>query len=127
MVQSFINLMEQEKTMLLNVQQLVIDAVKIDLPTQYHHKHLTIDAFPFGESQSISIAAASIVAKVMRDKLMNTLHKTFPAYGFDQHKGYGTAQHQTALAAVGKSVIHRPSFLKKFDAAQPQHQQLLFG
>ncbi len=127
MVQAFINLMEQEKSLLPQLQILLIDAVKLELPPTYHPSHLKIEAFPYGESRSISIAAASIVAKVMRDKLMSTLHGSFPAYGFDQHKGYGTAQHQAALSSMGKSVVHRPSFLRKFDQAPPQHQQLLIG
>ena len=128
MVQAFINLMTQEQFLLPELSKLLIDAVPLEIPTTYQTKQLTVESFPFGESRSISIAAASIVAKVTRDTLMNRLHSSFPAYGFDQHKGYGTADHQQTLTAMGKSIMHRPSFLKKFDlAAEPEQQQLLIG
>ena len=60
-----------------------------------------------GESESLSIAAASIVAKVFRDRLMQVLDGEHPGYGFGQHKGYGTPAHQTALARLGPSPVHR--------------------
>ncbi|MDR0622532.1 MAG: ribonuclease HII [Deltaproteobacteria bacterium] len=63
-----------------------------------------------GDSKSLSIAAASIVAKVIRDNLMLEEHKRFPAYGFDRHKGYGTKEHLRALAEHGPSPIHRLSY-----------------
>ena len=63
-----------------------------------------------GDSQSLSIAAASIVAKVTRDRLMVKLDQTFPHYGFAQHKGYGTLQHRDALAQHGPCPQHRHSF-----------------
>ncbi len=64
-----------------------------------------------GDSQSVSIAAASIVAKVTRDRLMREYHERFPWYGFDSNKGYGTAAHYAGLAAHGSCPIHRKSFL----------------
>jgi ribonuclease HII len=63
-----------------------------------------------GDSLSLSIAAASIIAKVERDRLMTAHHRTWPAYGFAQHKGYGTAIHLAALRAHGPCPIHRRSF-----------------
>lgn len=63
-----------------------------------------------GDGTSLSIAAASIVAKVTRDRMMVELHAQFPAYGFARHKGYGTAFHQAALAAHGPCLHHRQSF-----------------
>ena len=63
-----------------------------------------------GETASLSIAAASIVAKVHRDRLLRDLDATFPVYGFARHKGYGTAAHQAALRAHGPCVVHRHSF-----------------
>lgn len=65
---------------------------------------------PKGDATVLSIAAASIVAKVSRDRMMVDLGDRFPGYGFERHKGYGTAQHQAALAALGPSAIHRLSF-----------------
>lgn len=126
MIQSFINLMEQKKTFLGQLKFLLIDAVNLTLPQQYHPSTIKLEAFPYGESRSISIAAASIVAKITRDRLMNQLHSLFPVYGFNSHKGYGTAQHQSSLATFGKSIVHRPSFLKKFDPIRIQ-QQLSIG
>lgn len=63
-----------------------------------------------GDCRVLSIAAASVLAKVTRDRLMDELALRFPAYGFERHKGYGTAQHQAALAAWGPSPEHRLSF-----------------
>ena len=63
-----------------------------------------------GDSLSLSIAAASIVAKVTRDRLMLDLDREFPAYGFAAHKGYGTAVHQQALHTWGPTPHHRRSF-----------------
>ena len=67
-----------------------------------------------GDSLSASIAAASILAKVTRDRLMEEQDTLYPAYGFAVHKGYGTKRHYEALAAEGPCPIHRMSFLKKF-------------
>jgi len=63
-----------------------------------------------GDSKSLSIAAASIVAKVFRDRLMSFYHRIYPAYGFDRHKGYPTKYHLEAIAKFGPSPIHRRSF-----------------
>ena len=63
-----------------------------------------------------SIAAASIIAKVVRDRLMCEFDKDFPEYGFARHKGYGTELHEQALRKHGPCVIHRKTFLKKFEA-----------
>jgi ribonuclease HII len=63
-----------------------------------------------GDIRVLSIAAASIVAKVSRDRMMADLEADFPGYGFARHKGYGTPQHRAALAALGPSRVHRFSF-----------------
>lgn len=63
-----------------------------------------------GDSRSLSIAAASVVAKVIRDRIMFGLEQRFPGYGFGQHKGYGSRQHLDAIAQLGPSPIHRLSF-----------------
>lgn len=68
-----------------------------------------------GDQKSISIAAASIIAKVYRDRLMKKLNRKYPGYGFSKNKGYGTRQHQDALGKLGLSQVHRTSFnLEKF-------------
>ena len=63
-----------------------------------------------GDAKSYSIAAASVLAKVTRDRVMTEYHQQWPAYGFAEHKGYGTPQHLLALAAHGPCPIHRRSF-----------------
>jgi ribonuclease HII len=63
-----------------------------------------------GENQSLSIAAASVLAKTARDALMRELDTTYPAYGFARHKGYGTEVHRDAIAAQGICDIHRKTF-----------------
>ena len=67
-------------------------------------------AIPKGDSLSLSIAAASVIAKTTRDRLMVELHQTYPNYGFAQHKGYPTVQHRQAIAQFGASAIHRNTF-----------------
>ena len=67
-----------------------------------------------GDSQSANIAAASILAKVTRDRYMMEQDATYPQYGFAVHKGYGTKAHYAALTEHGHCPIHRLSFLKKF-------------
>jgi ribonuclease HII len=63
-----------------------------------------------GDARSYSIAAASVLAKVTRDRLMRGFHVQFPAYGFDEHKGYGTAKHLAAIEKNGACPIHRKTF-----------------
>ena len=67
-----------------------------------------------GDSLSASIAAASVLAKVTRDDIMLEMAETYPEFGFEVHKGYGTKAHYEALRSHGHSPIHRMSFLKKF-------------
>ena len=85
-------------------QAVLIDAVKLDnLP-------MVSESIIKGDAKSASIAAASIIAKVNRDRLMDEYDKQYPEYGFAQHKGYGTAQHIEALKKYGPCPIHRLSF-----------------
>lgn len=86
---------------------LLIDAVDLALscPTK---------AIVKGDALSYNIAAASIVAKVTRDRIMRAYDMQYPAYGFAKNKGYGTAVHIAALQTVGPCPIHRESFIGKF-------------
>ncbi|MGE5653651.1 MAG: ribonuclease HII, partial [Bacillota bacterium] len=68
-----------------------------------------------GDATCLSIAAASVIAKVTRDRLMLEYHSQFPQYGFAQHKGYPTPQHWQALREYGPTPIHRRSFLKHLE------------
>ncbi|MCI0476874.1 MAG: ribonuclease HII [Anaerolineales bacterium] len=83
---------------------LLIDAVKL------REVHLPQKAIIRGDQLSLSIACASILAKVTRDRMMIELDAQLPGYGFARHKGYGTAAHQAALAKLGASRAHRVSF-----------------
>ncbi|MCL2374995.1 MAG: ribonuclease HII [Firmicutes bacterium] len=89
---------------------ILVDAVKgLKIGREYH-------AVIKGDTKSYAIAAASILAKVTRDKLMEEAAQKYPLYGFSTHKGYGTAAHIAALKMYGKTEIHRESFLKNFSS-----------
>ena len=85
------------------VDYLLIDFLTLNLP-------LPQQGIVKGDCRSISIAAASIVAKVTRDRLMIELAAVYQGYGFEQHKGYGTAAHREAIARLGPCAEHRHSF-----------------
>jgi ribonuclease HII len=85
------------------------DAFTFDLP------HASIIR---GDQTEANIAAASIVAKVTRDRLMCRAERIFPGYGFDEHKGYGTEPHRRSLSALGVSALHRKTFVKTFLSEQ---------
>jgi ribonuclease HII len=87
----------------LEPDMLLIDALTLDLDTPQIG---VID----GDAQSISIAAASIIAKVTRDRLMSGMHTSWPVYGFNRHKGYGVAAHLAALQEYGPCPQHRQCF-----------------
>jgi ribonuclease HII len=76
----------------------------------FRHESLRYQNVIAGDAKSLTIAAASIIAKVTRDSLMREYHQQFPAYGFDRHKGYGTKVHLDALRHYGACPIHRRSF-----------------
>lgn len=78
-------------------------------------------AFVKGDREHLSIAAASILAKVTRDRWMKTLDRSLPGYGLAQHKGYGTADHLKALHALGPSPEHRRTFAPVRKAHEAQH------
>jgi ribonuclease HII len=107
----------------INILQASILAMKIAVENLNPHPEiLLIDGnsridstlfqkcIPQGDAKSISIAAASIVAKVSRDRLMDRYHEEFPLYGFMQHKGYPTKAHKSALSRYGCCPIHRITF-----------------
>lgn len=86
---------------------VLIDAVKLDLPCR------TVSIIK-GDAKSYNIGAASIVAKVYRDRMMNEYAKIYPQYGFEKNKGYGTKAHIDAIKESGATPIHRQSFIKNF-------------
>lgn len=93
----------------LNVQPelVLIDAVPLDIG-------IKTESIIKGDAKSYNIAAASILAKVTRDRLMVELDKIYPEYNFKKHKGYGTKEHIENLKKYGKCPIHRKSFIKNF-------------
>ncbi len=86
---------------------VLVDAVKINTTTMQEN-------IIKGDAKSYNIAAASILAKEFRDRLMIDLAKKYPNYCFEKHKGYGTKDHIEALKKFGKCEIHRDSFIKNF-------------
>lgn len=93
---------------------LLLDALKLERCT------IPQLAVVKGDSRSFSIAAASILAKVTRDRLMARYKEEFPMYRFEKHKGYGTADHRSAIQEHGPSTIHRETFLTAwFDTRPP--------
>jgi len=105
---------------------ILVDAMPLKL-TDTDYKTIPIFHFTKGESKSASIAAASIVAKVTRDRLMQKFESIFPGYGLAQHKGYSTRAHKAAVQTEGHSIIHRVSFLgNTLKAKRNEKQQSLF-
>lgn len=106
----------------MNIYAATQDAMIRAINNLHHHPdHLIVDAVPLdidipqttlikGDQKSISVAAASIVAKEYRDHLMRDYDQVYPGYGFAQNMGYGTKDHLAGLAAQGASPIHRHSF-----------------
>ena len=85
----------------------LVDAVKLDI-------NVKCESIIKGDAKSYSIACASILAKVYRDRLMEELDKKYPEYNFKKHKGYGTKEHIENLKKFGKCEIHRDTFIKHF-------------
>ena len=92
------------ETCALAADHLLIDALRLPgIP-------LPQTALIKGDARSLSIAAASVLAKTARDGLLAALDETYPGYGFARHKGYGTAVHRAAIERLGPCAIHRMSF-----------------
>ena len=97
------------------VEQLNLKADYALIDGNRYPPQLTIDGecVVKGDSKSMSIAAASVLAKVTRDRLLLEYAEKYPQYSFEKHKGYGTKAHIDAIKEFGVTDIHRPSFLKK--------------
>jgi len=96
-------MLEAVDQLAIEPEHLLIDAMKLDSP-------IPQTSIIKGDAKSMSIAAASIVAKVTRDRLMTEYSELYPEYGFDHNAGYGTKEHLAALEKYGLSPIHRLSF-----------------
>lgn len=89
---------------------ILVDAMPLKLDNTVYN-NIPIHNFIKGESKSVSIAAASIIAKVTRDNLIEKYDKIFPGYQFAEHKGYGTEKHKLFIKTLKHTIIHRESFL----------------
>ena len=94
---------------------VLVDAVRLDLD-------VPAEGIVHGDALCYSIACASVLAKVTRDRLMAEYDRMYPGYGFAKHKGYGTREHMDAIARLGACPIHRESFLRKFRARREEER-----
>lgn len=104
---------------------ILVDAMPLTL-TNTPFEKIPIISLIQGESKSASIACASIIAKVTRDTIITRLAQSFPMYGFEKHKGYGTQLHHQNLKKFKLSVLHRETFLKNFLKDKHHEQQSIF-
>jgi ribonuclease HII len=118
----FVSRVEAEEIDALNILRATHVAMASAVAGLTKIDHALVDGLPVhglpvphtalvgGDALSFSIAAASVLAKVTRDRIMQAAHETYPEYGFDKHKGYPTASHLAKLCEHGPSPIHRRSF-----------------
>ena len=90
------------------------DLILVDALTNIDTKGIPYKSIIKGDAKEYSIACSSIIAKVTRDRMRREYDQIYPQYGFEAHKGYGTAKHIQALKEYGPCIIHRKSFIKKF-------------
>jgi ribonuclease HII len=126
MRRAFMQLMAQRP---LTPECVLVDAMPLSLEKSAFEE-INVYHFPFGESRSSSIAAASIVAKVTRDRLMQKLDPVFCHYNFTSNKGYATPIHKKMVKEHGHSIIHRLNFLKGWkllpkDSDETNNQQTI--
>ena len=90
------------------------EIILVDALTKIDTDHIPYQSIIKGDAKSYSIAAASIIAKVTRDRIMRQWNEVYPEYGFAKHKGYGTAMHISAIKQYGICPLHRKTFVKNF-------------
>lgn len=105
-----------KKALTLSIQELTKrpDLILVDALKGIDTLNIPYQSIIKGDALCYSISAASIIAKVTRDRIMRQWEEIYPQYGFEKHKGYGTAYHISAIREYGLSPIHRISFTKKF-------------
>lgn len=99
----------EKKSQFLKPEIILVDAL-----TKIDTDGISYRSIIQGDAKSYSIAAASIIAKVTRDRIMRQWDEVYPQYGFEKHKGYGTAMHISAIKEYGLCPLHRRSFTKNF-------------
>jgi ribonuclease HII len=107
-------LMNLLSTAPIKPHSILVDAMPLKLNNSCYQE-IPIYHFPFGEQKSSSIAAASIIAKVKRDTIMQHMDKAFPHYGWYANKGYSTMQHKKAINRHNRVILHRLSYLQNFN------------
>ena len=90
------------------------DLIIVDALSKINTLGIPYESIIKGDAKCYSISAASIIAKVTRDRIMREWDKVFPQYGFAKHKGYGTSAHINAIKEYGICPIHRKTFIKNF-------------
>ena len=108
---NILNATKKALTMALQNMKIKPQKILVDALTHIDTLGIPYTSIIKGDATSYSIAAASIIAKVTRDRIMRQYDEKYPEYGFDQHKGYGTARHINAIRENGPCTIHRKSFI----------------
>lgn len=105
-----------KKGLTMSLQELTQkpDLIIVDALTHIDTLGIPYESIIKGDAKCYSISAASIIAKVTRDRIMREWDKVYPQYGFAQHKGYGTSAHINAIKEFGPCPLHRKSFIKNF-------------
>lgn len=110
---NILNATKKALTMAIESLEIKPNRILVDALTHINTLGIPYTSIIKGDATSYSIAAASIVAKVTRDRIMEEWDKVYPVYGFAKHKGYGTSAHMKAIRENGVCPLHRESFLKK--------------
>lgn len=111
---NILNATKQGVTEVVEGLDIKPDLIIVDALTHINTKGIPYDSIVKGDAKCYNIAAASIIAKVTRDRIMRQWDEVYPQYGFSGHKGYGTAKHIEAIKEYGICPIHRRSFTKNF-------------
>lgn len=111
---NILNATKQGVTQVVDGLNVKPDLIIVDALTGINTRRIPYDSIIKGDAKCYNIAAASILAKVTRDRIMRQWDEIYPQYGFISHKGYGTAKHIQAIKECGICPIHRKSFTKKF-------------
>ena len=111
---NILNATKQGVTKVVEELDVKPNLILVDALTHINTKGIPYDSIIKGDAKCYNIAAASIIAKVTRDRIMREWDEIYPQYGFINHKGYGTAKHIAALKEYGPCPIHRKTFIKHF-------------
>ena len=111
---NILNATKQGVTTVVEELDVKPNLILVDALTHINTKGIPYDSMIKGDAKGYNIAAASIIAKVTRDRIMREWDEIYPQYGFINHKGYGTAKHIEAIKEYGPCPIHRKTFIKNF-------------